>query len=257
MKKIFIIVAVYFIASCSERNKAEEASHLKGAVKSIVESTHDAYEAFGEIKHDAPIKPFSFVIKSIYNLNGDLIEHNTYDPSGFYTRDSIFNKVKYEYDKQGNEVESRSYNGSGKLITIWKSFYDESGNLTTSSNCEYVSTDPSSIGTEENNFYNEKGQVIKSIIQECTGKQIMTYEFKYDENDNKIWEKLTMSESNPIITTFKYGENNELIGETSDNGKFKYRYEFDLTGNWIKKYVYKNETIQKVVIREIEYDEKK
>ena len=76
-EKAFVLILLILVASCSARKKNTlETSGLKGAIKSIRTSTHDAYEAFGEPKYENSILAFSLVWKSVYNRDGDLIESN-------------------------------------------------------------------------------------------------------------------------------------------------------------------------------------
>ena len=179
--------------------------------------------------------------------------YNAYDRTSFHGQDSVLSKTKFKYDTKGNEIERRTYDNSGKLTTIWEFYHDERGNLTGSSNCEHMRKDTTSSGTKENTFCDEKGQVIRSELQECDGKPIVIYEFRYDESGNMIEEKLTMLNGTPSISSFKYDENRNLIEEASQNGTFTYKYEFDSVGNWTKEYKYKDDTIQIALIREIEY----
>lgn len=253
-EKIFILILLTLVVSCSERKKSTlETSNLKGAIKSIKVSTHDAYEVFGEPKHENSTKAFSFVWKSLYDQDGYLIESNAYDPSGFYGQDSILSKTKFKYDLNGNEIERRTYDNSGKLTAIWEFNYDQKGNLTESSNCEHAKNDTINSGTKMITSSDEKGRVIKSEVQECDGKPVMTYEYKYDENGNQIEEKFTMSNVTPSISSFKYDDNRNLIEETSQSGTFTYKYEFDTIGNWVKQYKYKDGILETVRIQEIEY----
>jgi hypothetical protein len=249
-----LLILVILISSCSEKRKNSlESSNLKGAIKSITSSTHDAYEVFGEPNHESSIRQFTFVWKSKYNRDGYLIESNAYDPTGFYGQDSVLSKTKYQYDTKGNEIERRTYDRSGKLTAIWEFFYDEMGNSTGSSSCEFAKKNDVNSGTKVTEYCDDKGQIIKSEIQKCDGELIMTIEYKYDEFGNAVEEKTMFPSSQPTIKYFKYDINKKLIEEVSENMTLTYRYELDSAGNWIKQYEYKNDEIQKVQIREIEY----
>lgn len=253
-KSSYIPFLVLLITSCSEmRQNTLESANLKGAIKSITLSTHDAFEVFGEPKYESSIKAFTFVWESRYDRDGYLRESNAYDPTGFYGQDTVLSKTKYQYDKNGNRIESRTYDRTGKLTATWEYYYNDKGIMTGSSNCQSAQKTDVNSGTRINVTCNDKGQIIKQEMRKCDDELIMIVENKYNEIGIVAEEKTTMLGGQSSIKYFKYDDKKNLIEEVSDSGRLTYKYEFDSTGNWVKKYEYKNDELEKVFVREIEY----
>ena len=170
MKKIILILFVSItFYSCDKKNSLSELN-LKGNVESVVESTYEAEEKFGDIEKDE----FEYSFKQEFNEDGNKFEETWYDEEGELT-----SKWKFEYDDDGNQIEETQYKEEGELAARWKYKYDDDGNLV------------------EETWYYEEGELPDK------------YEYKYDDDGNDIEMKLTYyirDKKTTVIFTYEYEE---------------------------------------------------
>lgn len=172
--------------------------------------------------------------------------------------------AEYEYDANGDCVESRVYNGDGSLIKRTSRVYDSSGNITKET---VVMPLHDSVNTYIYT-YDEKGNMtLKLWYQNLTGtgeiyskhyyeydehNQLVAegfeyewgatsdtiYENVYDANDNLI-KQVSVSTPRGYTETYEYAYDNDrrvvLKVKTVNDWTHEYRYEYDGQGNLLKE----------------------
>ncbi|HQO09578.1 MAG TPA: hypothetical protein PLK90_05505 [Clostridiales bacterium] len=192
--------------------------------------------------------------RNIYDNSGNKIE-NIFDAEG-----KLDNSKKISYDNKGCIIEETVYNSLGILESKYK--YKYSGGKLTEA-CEYNSDgsvsrvelyayDENGNKTEEN-FYNSESELTDShkfvYEKDPAGNLTVKDYYKIDGVENISWEKFDVNvkrteqgsgikdDPKAVITQFKYDEAGNIIEETCNNPEqiIKYTYEYDKTGNWIKR----------------------
>jgi hypothetical protein len=158
-----------------------------------------------------------------YDDSGNKIEENRYNSKGI-----LNTKIIFSFDKKGDNIEESIYNADGSLNFRRTYKYDDRGNKI------------------ETKGYNKDG------VLEVTGTD------DYDDNGNKIGRNLYGAEGELISSEiFKYDERQNLTFKSDENRiekiKIEYQYEFDETGNWIKKIKVLNDNPIIIIQRVIKY----
>jgi len=187
-----------------------------------------------------------FYMKSIfkYNDNGKLIEENIYDFNG-----SPYIKVTYKYNNNGVKIEIDLLNSEYTLFQkkIYK--YNYNGNIIVSIIEKPYNFISDSLRLSETKIYNNKGYLIEE--SDTSAQDFLSYikKYKYDSKGNLIEKK--EYDYNGKLKEGEYTK--DFIIYDNYSIKYKYDFDFDKKGNWIKKIEYHNEKPCYYVEREIEY----
>jgi hypothetical protein len=194
------------------------------------------YDSIGNLIEDnlydekKSISGFTSKKKLIYDEKSNLIEKNTYLPSGF-----LIEKIVYDYDVNKNNIESKCYK------------YDFEGKELLQFTDKYK--------------YDKKGNQIERIHYDKFGDNYYTEKYEYDENRLMIEEFSDfLKEFQPPKKTYIYDENKNIlkIKHYSSKNVFvkeeTYKYKLDSYGNWILKTHYINGKPDLIEERKITYE---
>lgn len=292
MKKIVLMAfAIMNLAGCDLRKEKEvkndlQKQELKGKVKSVVQKVYTGSEKFGEVEKDSVFCDIfsTDCNKSYYNEFGNktiveydshillgkgvftydnqqfLIESKNFDREGklfqkdvyknnengkpfemnSYINDTLFHKVITKYDSKHNVIERCTYRENGNLEKEEKYKYNENGDL-----IEKIITN-SDIG-----FEYIDGKLSKAPLSE-------RYTYTYDDKGNQIEEQLISNKSN-ARGVYEYDSEGNKIKSTyfDDSGNMLFitifSYTYDEHKNWIKQVKYKNNKVEYIIERIIEY----
>jgi hypothetical protein len=193
------------------------------------------YDSIGKLieqdKHNELKTPsLSSKKKFTYDQNNNLIEKNTYLPDGF-----LFEKIIYDYDEKGNNIESKCYNydfeGKELLQFMFKHSYDKKGN-------EIDRDHYDNLGNKEYTEtykYDEKGLMIEEFTDFLKDKiHPKKIRYAYDNKGN-------------ILSIKHYSSEEVIVYEKT------HKYKFDKIGNWIEKIHFINGKPDFIEQREISY----
>lgn len=167
-----------------------------------------------------------------YDANGKIVEWSICEYTGKHLKKKHLTKETIKYDNQGNVVERKS---NGKLGNKHTFKYDDHGNMIEKSFESGGKLRRKYIYKFDNNgnLTNEK----EYMYFQQKDKVESTKFSKYDKKGNKIESKEFFSSGgHPLIKTYKYDENGNLIEVGVDNrdlGNIKYKesYKYDEKGN--------------------------
>jgi hypothetical protein len=139
-------------------------------------------------------------------------------------------------------------------ITSWK--YDERGNK--SEERSQVLKAPASIRYTMNNDHSVREKT--EIKNDPRDHRIYTLHFTYDEN-NRVMNEKKWNGMDSLLHDINFTYNDHdlvdaayyLNPEDNTRHKLSYTYEYDVQGNWIKKYCKSEDYLESVEEREIEY----
>ncbi|GEP50180.1 hypothetical protein FNO01nite_08520 [Flavobacterium noncentrifugens] len=190
------------------------------------------------------------------------------------------NTTNYKYGTGGflsKEIESVIWeNNSGTLTNQEKDkisaqyVYDPNSNLKTysgknaKSNFIYKTNKLVKINDYYFITYNQNGQVAKKTYKSPSESsyQELKYYYTPSKSIDKIVYKSFMSDENYYLTTYKYNENQDVVTEErlsfSDLDLFRsyridFEYEYDDSGNWIKRSDFMSGERKRIINREIHY----
>ena len=233
LKIILLLVSLVFIcASGTDKKNSLKEQNLKGNVKTLKEFWYDPIIESGKITKTNEKANQSFI--SLFDNNGNQIELK------YYSQGNLYYEITFKYDSLSNLIEDYKYNERGELKekNIYKN--DAKGNK-----------------IEKNNFkvkviynYDDMGNMIEESTYSSSGNLRKKYIYKYDDKGNKIEGILYDSKGNlESKFTYKYDKDNNVIeGKEYDMNnniiepiyRFKYEFENNEKGNWIKKIMFSN-----------------
>lgn len=243
---LFLLFCLQFQFAFSQINDLTR-NNIKGNVIIINEHTYSAKKVKKKIEEDKLLNSFinlydskGFKTEDIkLNSEGKLDkryayfynENNSRKATHIYTIGSYLEyKIVYLYDEAGNLIQDVSYDNNNNKLKTFKYSYDGAGYL-----IEDISFDKDENLQKKFNYTNNNlGQKIKTQIYNSKGELERTITFEYDKNSNLIEEKNFSNDGNLLFT-------NSFI------------YEYDKTGNWIKKFHLRNGEADKITIRNITY----
>jgi len=251
----FIIPTVFLLRSsnaCAQSNDLASL-HLNGRVKKIMETNQQANA--GAISKG----PVGFMRSYEFNEQGKMtLEYfgiydrpgNTiifhYDDNGFLTgsetsnpRSGISSRVSIKNDGQGKKLEliacDRNNNVTGSVL---KYKYDEKGNMTET----WTGRVPVPLQLSTAYKYDGKGNKISQTNYRVDGSSYITTTWTYDEKGNIVVKTAYKTDGKLFYwITYKYDEQgnmielNDFIANGTLSRKVLFEYEFDKSGNWIKK----------------------
>lgn len=224
--------------------------------------------------------------EGIYNVDGSLREKTTfkYNIKNHVTEfvrsagEGVGVKMLYKYDEKGNMIEEGTYNAAGSWRETTTHRYDSVGNKIEDAHLN----NEGNVLSKINYKFDNKRNNIEALIQRMDGTSCK-FIFKYDNRGNKIEEVFTNNGKQEWRNTFKFDGKGNKVEENAygPNGtvfnqkvlSIKYdskgnkieevnsdfrnnttdQYEYDNTGNWIKKKTIYNGKITTIIEREIKY----
>lgn len=260
LKLIFPLLTLLILSTSScfndRKNTGWAEQNLNGNVRSLTEVTYEAIERFGIIEKGGRLEDFRYINYQLeFDEKGNLTERRGYNQD-----ESLSFKTNYKYNDKGYKTELSVYNPDGSLRykTIFKT--DELGKIIE----EYGYDSEGSLERVEKHEYNDNGKIIETKSYKPDGTLFTQMTHKYDEKGNTIERCLRLPnlEEYDIKNVYKHDDKGNVIEENlfhaSNNissKKTTYEYEFDQSGNYIKKIVFENGVPKQVVEREIEYFE--
>ena len=119
MKKLLLLLLFIPLVSCDKKNTLSELN-LNGKVESIVISSYEAEEKFGDIEKGE----LQSIYEEEFNDDGNIVERNWYDEE-----EELTFKWKFKYDDDGNMIEQKQYDKEGELTSKSKFKYDDDGKI--------------------------------------------------------------------------------------------------------------------------------
>lgn len=195
---------------------------LKGVVKSVTEYEYAAAEDSktpekGALRSKAVCK---------YNADGNRAEYITYSPEG-----TVLSRSVYNYNDSGRLTDVKRYRGDGGLNVTTVYEYDKAGNEVGESNTDASGT----LFMTSKSKYDLNGNRIVYDRYDGTGHLFLKSNVRFDKNGNPLEEREYDSHSSlQFTTTYEYDD-------------------YDKSGNWLQKVMYKNKKPRSLYEREIEY----
>lgn len=282
MKTIFsvILLSILFLSEnlCNQYKNGWKEYNLKGKVCSIKEESYFVSRVSGEIvKDENKYGLYRYGKYYVFNELGYIIDLSIdkYDGSPIYkdgykydnqnkciemeTYDSdhnVYEKFTYTYDKTGHRIDQKHYDSEIVLDMMNSYKYDLNGNCIEER--KYFSD--SSLFSKIVYVYDNKGNNIELKVCKPNGKISGRFSYKYDDNGNRIEECWFNSEGSlQNKKNSKYdnkGNCIEIVVENFiglPNEKYTYLFEYDETGNWIRKLESINNLPKFIIEREIKY----
>ena len=180
----------------------------------------------------------------LYDSKGNLIQENYSEKPD--TSDYSSHKNIYKYDDKGNQIEFVRHHKSKYFADLKFSYkYDDKGNQIEEN--EYIMDDDGYQRATRTSTYNDKNKLIKyinSYFGTSDAPELSKSEtyYKYDTKGNLIEEYELYRGHLFYRLTYKYDDKDNCIEDikTDADGisiiwKTTCKYDYDKTGNWIKK----------------------
>lgn len=216
---------------------------------------------------------------NVYDEKGNNIETNAYNRSGT----KIITKTVSRFDDKKNilELDSYEYDGTLKSKTVFT--YDNNGKMVAA--IEYNGDGSTSVKYKWS--YNYRGSISEEQRLNKSGDLDSRITYVYDDKENKIEMKQYLKTDTTFYwkEVYKYDEGGRMIGKDIDcfekfqntietyqydskanktgrdlhekNGEvylaYRWEYEYDKYGNWIKKIEFKNNSPKIIITRMIVY----
>lgn len=221
--------ATRFDATLSDRAQ----DHLKGQVLSVRTETSKLIKQAADYSEG----PKEIVATKTYDSNGNLsVEHYT------AADDAPLYSARHSYDEDGRKTERVILDPNGATRTKREFKYDAKGNAiewsefdaygAMRSKCAYV--------------YDDKNRVIEWTMTNARGAVVDRWLYAYDDNGNRREETRYFADNTVdkkfVFRTDENGNRIEMAkynGVGESEGKQRYAYEFDSTGNWTKRTTFK------------------
>jgi TonB family protein len=255
MKKIFnalgLILLLSYLAFSQE---IKDSGKLKGTPRSARIEIAAITAKAGTLSEGTRILSAEYV----FDRNGNLTESTAYNFKG-----AIFAKFIAIYDEKGNKKEETYYSPKGKLLDKMTYNYDSRGQLSES----LIQTNKTSSIASVKFNYDSNGKIIETNHTSSKEKKGYQITYSYDESARRIERisydvskemtvktvmtydvqgRLQVLENQPVqpSTTgwrleLSYDNNGNVAEETfriqNNMSRWRYQYELDQKGNWIKR----------------------
>jgi len=245
MKKYSSLFLLLFLLSCNYQ--FIDKPGLKGKVKKFTE-----YKM--SIENNVVKDTFS-IMTTTYNRKGQIVDQIIELKNG-----ETFNQ-DFEYDKKENLIKEISYYDDNKIVVN----YEYKDTLLIRA---YSISEADSIYTkmDEIYYYNDKNKLdsrhYSQILVSDNDTSTYNNKYFYDKNE-KLNEYITQykSISNSIFSKTKFDYNKfGLYSKTysyNNNDKLtttdEYKYEYDNNGSWVKKEIIRNDILEYIYTRKIDY----
>lgn len=221
---------------------------LKGKVKEIEKVFNEVTKDYKKITESerylrteerAILKFDSFGNLLIVDKTSEILENNSskiYSSQHNYkynnnllieSQEKGFGLKKYFYDSDLRLIEVQDCYSDGRVSCKFQFKYNSENNLDTEEK-----SDEKGIVYKKSYYYDVNNNLIRIATLAGNGKKIIEKIFEYDKFRNVIKEKEVWPFNRETITTYQY--NNNLDISVKDNYIY-YKYQYDATGNWIKK----------------------
>lgn len=185
-----------------------------------------------------------------YNEDGKLTLFSDSDTDGIST------KTEYVFNEDGT-LAKEIYTDEEGVVSSLESTYNDKGEITLLESINKPEYFPSYEYTYDEqgkeilcimrgedmtytveSFYNEKGDIVKSVFSDESGNVNMTEEYEYDEKGRKIKHTIKQADNKiDVVHEYTYNEKDQLISE-SYTASFDYtytdNYTYDENGNAVK-----------------------
>jgi hypothetical protein len=280
--KIFIIVLFgILVVSCSNKTSLKKTTNdwsrqnLKGKVKSLTLYWYNNIDSLGQITKNSEkyvlhyflFDKNGYVIKDVtnfdmtgrqyeYDTKGNLIVETTYDNNFMM----MLYKMTYNYDNNGKLIGGALFAKTGGTPENTYNYkYDLNGIL-----IEEDCFDDKGRLSHKNKYKNDtKGNQIEDIKFDSDSVSVFKNIYKYDSIDEKIeYYQYDSKDSLVIKEIYIYDRDKNILEEKNYNVYNSpdkrnlyhiYKYDFDKTGNWIKRIDYINNIPKYIKVRELEY----
>lgn len=251
---VLVLLNLLFCFPVHGQDPVEESSdRFIGRVKSVrTESVEFSFASGKRIKgqrilssiieYDPGRKPIE---TTTYKRNGE-IEHvwtPPVDPNesiglmGGSHMETVEFRIRTEVDERGNLIKESDYTMEGTLLG-WREYqYDTAGNRV-----EERDYDGGALQHREVHIYDEQGNKIATIRIDALGEPEGHWEFRYDKKKRLIEETTYLTDVSVFAKAcYRYDDIGNPTEEAHyDHGnvlstKSSYSYEYDATGNWIKR----------------------
>lgn len=224
---------------------------------------------------------FYKISSSVYNVNNEtnLLEVNNFK----YSKDGkkyLSERLLKLLDKKNNTIELCNFFPDGTISKKTLYQYDNRENVIEEK--YYIKEELSEQVIYHRNYKKKQFEVrrykLESIISkdvkktDSHGNILSLFQFSYDTLKSKSFYKYDNKKRLIELESFypndsiglkcnwvydNYGNQIEFTGYYPKNKpthlRYKYIYKYDISGNWIQKYTFKNDSIKEKEIREIEY----
>jgi hypothetical protein len=171
-----------------------------------------------------------------YNSNGNKIEETTYNQND----GTIFSKINYRYDQDGNLIEEVTTKGDAKTKTIYR--YDSTGNKK-----EMVSyKQDGTVDRKGIYLYDGNNNIIESLGYLSDGRLFSKELYAYDSSGNVSEQKNSVSrftyaydDDGNMIEMIKYGRDFNNLDSAEYNITDRIAFVYDSFENLTSEYVYK------------------
>jgi len=267
MKKVCNILLIVFFGFLISTAFGQR---LKGKVMSFKESYYSIKYEFGKMQKGPKLNDSGFLEQYVsLDPKGNISEWVEYNFDG-----TIYCKYNGNKDYEDNNIESVSARFDPDIIFDRKPFIIESVKYGWGESFKMTYRNDSKGLPVEETISDFRGRVLYTIkiTRDEKGNPLEANysdgavdQFKYDDKGNRTEWVYRASDSNIILTDYKYDEYGNIT-ETKINNYFKstytfhydyftFKYHFDSHGNWTERIDYDNDKPQRIVMRTFEYAE--
>lgn len=273
---IVLISSVYPFVAIGQVQNDLVRQNLSGNVKSLTEYNYSVKKVHGKLQelltgksrsnynnHGNKTEEYiynadaSIDTRAVYTYdNGLLIQEDSYNPDGSKGFTNI-----YKYDKKGNIVSVKLYDGYGGLFLRTTSEYDDNDNEIEEINYAQVAEKDKHKDVVLNKTtwqYDDKGNMVKELYYDGDSAVTKTTTYMYDNSGNKTVQEKTESGTS-LKTTYKYDSRGKQTEEdqydASGNIVVKITSNYDDKGNEVEQNFYdKDNNLQTHTVFQIGYD---
>lgn len=235
MKAVYVLLLITFLVQGCDRfdrsrTKADtKKSELTGSIKAVRSETVTLADGMGKPSPEQR----GITEESSYDLDGFETEQLFYNPDK-----SLLSRTTYVRNARGVKSEAVLYDPKGTMREkrIFKA--DERGNI-----IEWQNTRPDgSVHSKSSYSYDQRGNNTEWIIQNSRGAVTDRWVYGYDDRGRVVEESRYYADGTLEVKHVHTFDDKGLRKESATykaDGTLvetqRYDYEFDSTGNWIKK----------------------
>jgi len=241
LRSIFFLGFIFFsamAAGCNrppapaapllQRESDAQAADLAGRVKTV---RLESARFFHDGKKWAE-GPRQFVSTTRYDEKGNTLEEAFYKPNG-----SLAVKVVYSYDRGGLHAEESVFKADASTPSRLVYHHDEAGRLIE----KMIYRADGTFDWKVAYGYDQKGNKSEVAVYQADGSLSAKRRYLYDGEGNEIEEAVYSDKALVSKGTFRYdaaGNRTEelyFLPKGTLSARYRYDYEFDAAGNWIKR----------------------
>lgn len=283
ISKIWLITLLAGSACTSYQNEGL----IRDTVKIVVETDHQNEEQAGLPNSEKNILPGTFVNKSYYDVDHLLLKEEkwsvdgklewkkefVYDAAGNnierwkFHRDSLIERIVQKFNAANRLIRAEEYGSNEKLLRKKSGVYERDGNgvITTLSNIQdkFVKStesvyDSSGRLIESRHYIQPSDEQTDRISMPGINSWLQKETYLYDSDNNLV--QTMQVDSNLVMrsnTSYSYDSLRNLtavIIQTADKSRpkhYRYEYQYNHNGEWIKKKTFLNNHLMTITIRRI------